>query len=161
MVIRKCFPNFDVFSEDKRFDFLHPWHEFYNYYVHKRDTAKIMFSADNAETLPQALVNATPLSAATQGGSSPQITAQPELRKGAPDDIIRKGDASYQDDEDSMDVLDSPKDDEDSQEDVKPVKALKGNRDWLFEIYFFFHVIVILSVLNSLSVSGYSGGISG
>lgn len=127
-----------MFSEDKRFDFLHPWHEFYNYYVHKRDTAKIMLSAENAESQPQetvGLVNATPLSAATQGSSSPQITAQPDLRREAPDDVIRKVDALYQDsqdDEDSMDVLDSPKDEEDSKEDVKPVKVLKGNKDWLF-----------------------------
>ncbi|CAL1279987.1 unnamed protein product [Larinioides sclopetarius] len=37
-------------KKDKRFDFLHPWHEYHNYYIHNRNRMKAKMQAENSSS---------------------------------------------------------------------------------------------------------------
>ncbi|GFT23482.1 hypothetical protein NPIL_195171 [Nephila pilipes] len=47
-------------KKDKRFDFLHSWHEFYNYYIYKRNVAKAKMQDNNALKTENAKNQITP-----------------------------------------------------------------------------------------------------
>lgn len=47
-------------KKDTRFDFLHSWHEFYNYYIYKRNVAKAKMQDNNALKVENAANHATP-----------------------------------------------------------------------------------------------------
>ncbi|KAG8182522.1 hypothetical protein JTE90_002060 [Oedothorax gibbosus] len=119
--------------KDKRFDFLHSWHEFYNYYVQKRDLAKATIAsiASSVAQESNTIYGPSLENVVVQGCQPPPILQQNISTNSKKEDITNEDfDALYEDtkdSEDSLDFLNSPKDDDDSKSKVKKTtKALKG-----------------------------------